>query len=110
MIISDKLNMSHQQICFATRKTNCTLPYISWSVPLRSGEIITLLYLSLETDCPVWGSIQSSIRLDNAEWKATTMIKAVFVRSQAEKAIGQDHSAVFSYLMKLTEKTKLDSS
>lgn len=38
------------------------------------------------------------------------MIKAVFVQSQAEKATGQDHSAVFSHLMKLTEKTKLDSS
>lgn len=38
------------------------------------------------------------------------MIKSVFVQSQAEKAIGQDHSAIFSYLMKLTEKTKLDFS
>lgn len=38
------------------------------------------------------------------------MIKAVFVQSQAEKARGKDLGDIFSHLMKLTEKRKLDSS
>lgn len=50
---------------FAIMKTNCTLHYIRRSVPIRSSEIIVLIYLVLENDCPIWGSKQNTNILEN---------------------------------------------
>lgn len=103
LILSNKFNMCHQQIFFALCPV---LARVYLSGQMSTSHTVLWLWRRLCHLRP----IQSSIILDNAQWKATTMLKAVFVQSQAQKAIGQDHNSVFSHLMKLTEKTKLDSS